>query len=79
MLVPRVLLQNARLIVLDDPFNAIDKNQTSADLLALVSAGMARAVPCWRAARHGAGALPFPVTLAAGVADRWPLAPPRMC
>lgn len=35
MLFARVLLQNARLIVLDEPFNAID-TKTSADLLALV-------------------------------------------
>jgi zinc/manganese transport system ATP-binding protein len=35
MLFARVLLQNARLIVLDEPFNAIDA-KTSADLLALV-------------------------------------------
>lgn len=34
MLFARVLLQNARLIVLDEPFNAIDA-KTSADLLAL--------------------------------------------
>ena len=35
MLFARVLLQNARLIVLDEPFNAIDA-KTSLDLLALV-------------------------------------------
>ena len=35
MLFARVLLQNARLIVLDEPFNAIDA-KTSADLLELV-------------------------------------------
>ena len=35
MLLARVLLQDARLIVLDEPFNAIDA-KTSADLLALV-------------------------------------------
>ena len=35
MLFARVLLQDARLIVLDEPFNAID-TKTSADLLALV-------------------------------------------
>ncbi len=35
MLFARLLLQNARLIVLDEPFNAIDA-KTSADLLALV-------------------------------------------
>ena len=35
MLFARVLLQDARLIVLDEPFNAID-TRTSADLLALV-------------------------------------------
>ena len=35
MLFPRVLLQDARLIVLDEPFNAID-TKTSADLMALV-------------------------------------------
>jgi zinc/manganese transport system ATP-binding protein len=35
MLFARVLLQNARMIVLDEPFNAIDA-RTSADLLALV-------------------------------------------
>ena len=35
MLFARVLLQDARLIVLDEPFNAIDA-RTSADLLALV-------------------------------------------
>ncbi len=35
LLFARVLLQDARVIVLDEPFNAIDSN-TSADLLALV-------------------------------------------
>ena len=35
MLFARVLLQDARLIVLDEPFNAVD-TKTSADLLALV-------------------------------------------
>lgn len=35
MLFARLLLQNARMIVLDEPFNAIDA-KTSADLLALV-------------------------------------------
>ena len=35
MLFARVLLQDARLIVLDEPFNAID-TKTAADLLALV-------------------------------------------
>ena len=35
MLFARVLLQDARLIVLDEPFNAIDA-KTSADLLLLV-------------------------------------------
>jgi zinc/manganese transport system ATP-binding protein len=35
MLFARVLLQDARLIVLDEPFNAIDA-KTSADLMALV-------------------------------------------
>jgi zinc/manganese transport system ATP-binding protein len=35
LLFARVLLQDARMIVLDEPFNAIDSN-TSADLLALV-------------------------------------------
>ena len=35
MLFARVLLQDARLIVLDEPFNAIDA-RTAADLLALV-------------------------------------------
>jgi len=35
MLFARVLLQDARMIVLDEPFNAID-SKTSADLLALV-------------------------------------------
>ncbi len=35
VLFARVLLQDARLIVLDEPFNAID-SKTSADLLALV-------------------------------------------
>ena len=35
MLFARLLLQNARVIVLDEPFNAIDA-KTSADLLALV-------------------------------------------
>ena len=38
MLFARVLLQDARLIVLDEPFNAVD-TKTSADLLALVK--------CW--------------------------------
>ena len=36
MLFARVLLQDARLIVLDEPFNAID-TKTSADLMALVA------------------------------------------
>ena len=35
MLFARVILQNARLIVLDEPFNAID-SKTAADLMALV-------------------------------------------
>ena len=35
MLFARLLLQDARVIVLDEPFNAIDA-KTSADLLALV-------------------------------------------
>ena len=35
MLFARVLLQDARVIVLDEPFNAVDA-KTSADLLALV-------------------------------------------
>jgi zinc/manganese transport system ATP-binding protein len=35
MLFARVLLQDARVIVLDEPFNAID-TKTSADLIALV-------------------------------------------
>jgi zinc/manganese transport system ATP-binding protein len=35
MLFARLLLQNARVIVLDEPFNAIDA-KTSADLVALV-------------------------------------------
>ena len=48
MLFARVLLQDARLIVLDEPFNAIDA-KTSADLLALVQALARRgAHRCWR-------------------------------
>ena len=63
MLFARVLLQDARLIVLDEPFNAIDA-KTSADLLALVQA-LARRGPhrAGGAARHGAGARPFPRNL----------------
>ena len=48
MLFARVLLQDARLIVLDEPFNAIDA-KTSADLLALVRRWHAReSARCWR-------------------------------
>ena len=66
MLFARVLLQDARLIVLDEPFNAIDA-KTSADLLALVQA-LARRGPhrAGGAARHGSGARPFPRNPAAG-------------
>ena len=47
MLFARLLLQDARLIVLDEPFNAIDA-KTSADLVALVRR--------WHSERpHGAG------------------------
>ena len=61
-----VLLQDARLIVLDEPFNAIDA-KTSADLLALVQALARReAHGAGGAARHGSGARPFPGNAAAG-------------
>jgi zinc/manganese transport system ATP-binding protein len=43
MLFARALLQNARLIVLDEPFNAIDA-KTSADLLGLIK--------CWHAEKR---------------------------
>jgi zinc/manganese transport system ATP-binding protein len=43
MLFARVLLQDSRLIVLDEPFNAID-SKTAADLLALVK--------CWHSERR---------------------------
>ena len=48
MLFARLLLQDARVIVLDEPFNAIDA-KTSADLLR-PGAALARAssAPCWR-------------------------------
>ena len=66
MLFARVLLQDARLIVLDEPFNAIDA-KTSADLLALVQALARRgAHRAGGAARHGTGAQPFPGNPAAG-------------
>ena len=59
MLFARVLLQDARLIVLDEPFNAIDA-KTSADLLALVQALARRgAHGAGGAARHGSGARAF--------------------
>ena len=65
MLFARVLLQDARLIVLDEPFNAID-TKTSADLLGAGEA-LARRGPhrAGGAARHGAGARPFPGNAAA--------------
>ena len=66
MLFARVLLQDARLIVLDEPFNAIDA-KTSADLLVLVQALARRgAHRAGGAARHGSGAQPFPGNAAAG-------------
>ena len=66
MLFARVLLQDARLIVLDEPFNAIDA-KTSADLLG-AGAALARreAHRAGGAARHGSGARPFPGNPAAG-------------
>ena len=47
LLFARVLLQDARVIVLDEPFNAIDA-KTSADLLRSCSAGTASSARCWR-------------------------------
>ena len=47
MLFARVLLQDARVIVLDEPFNAIDA-KTSADLVALCGAGTRRSARYWR-------------------------------
>ena len=63
MLFARLLLQDARVIVLDEPFNAIDA-KTSADLLALVRRWHEReAHGARRAARHRSGARQFPETL----------------
>src|SRR6516162_9601398 len=45
MLFARLLLQDARVIVLDEPFNAVDA-KTSADLLTWCGAGTASAAPC---------------------------------
>ena len=45
MLFARLLLQDARVIVLDEPFNAIDA-KTAADLWLWCSAGTARSAPC---------------------------------
>ena len=48
MLFARLLLQDARVIVLDEPFNAIDA-KTSADLLdAGAALACASSAPCWR-------------------------------
>jgi zinc/manganese transport system ATP-binding protein len=78
MLFARVLLQDARLIVLDEPFNAIDA-KTSADLLALVRRwhGEKRTV---LAALHDMDLVraisPKPCCWRAG---RWPGARPPRC
>ena len=45
MLFARLLLQDARVIVLDEPFNAVDA-KTSTDLFDLVGAGTASSEPC---------------------------------
>ena len=79
MLFARVLLQDARLIVLDEPFNAIDA-KTSADLLALVRHwhGEGRTV---LAALHDLDTVrkTFPRNAAAGARARSPGAQPRRC
>ena len=70
LLFARVLLQDARLIVLDEPFNAIDA-KTSADLLALVRRWHSEAAHrAGGAARHGSGARPFSGSAAAGARPR---------
>ncbi len=72
LLFARVLLQDARLIVLDEPFNAIDA-KTSADLMALVAALARGAADGGRgAARHGSGARSIFRTPCCWRASRWP-------
>ncbi len=66
MLFARLLLQDARVIVLDEPFNAIDA-KTSADLLALVRSLARRAAHrAGGAARPRSGQGEFPRRAAAG-------------
>ena len=78
MLFARVLLQDARLIVLDEPFNAIDA-KTSADLLALVRR--------WHAEKRTVLAALHDMDLVRAIsrkpccwrAGRWPGARPPRC
>ena len=78
MLFARLLLQDARVIVLDEPFNAIDA-KTSADLLDLVRR--------WHAERRTVLAALHDLDLVkanfprrcCSPASRWPGAPPPTC
>ncbi len=79
MLFARVLLQDARLIVLDEPFNAIDA-KTSADLLALVQALARReAARCWRRCTISTSCAPVSPKRCCWRAGRWPGARPPRC
>jgi zinc/manganese transport system ATP-binding protein len=67
----RVLLQDARLILLDEPFNAVD-TRTVADLLASCAAGMARSAPSWPSSTTSTScAAIFPEPCSSRAA-RWP-------
>ena len=79
LLFARVMLQDARLIVLDEPFNAIDA-RTSADLLALVKRWHARGPHRGGgAARHRPRACAFSRKRCCSRASRSPGARPRRC
>ena len=78
MLFARVLLQDARLIVLDEPFNAIDA-KTSADLLTLISAGTASSARCWRRCTTSSWCATIFRKRCCSRASRWPGARPPRC